>query len=145
MTPSSFCRASTRGDDIDPGKLEEIKIRLVSSGLFKDVKVYTQEVAGGVKLVLEVKDKFPWAAAPTYYNQPTNKGVGLGYGHNNLFGENKKLLMYAQVATGDSFFVAGFKDPNVKNTRFNSQIGHSPQRRSNIRILVANPLSRQHV
>jgi len=44
--------------------------------------------------------------APAAYNQPTNKGVGAGFGENNLFGENKKLLLYGQVATGDMVEIA---------------------------------------
>jgi outer membrane protein insertion porin family len=57
--------------------------------------------------------------APTFYNQPTNTGGGIGFGENNLFGENKKLLLYGQVATGDSFFIGAYVDPSIGGTPVN--------------------------
>jgi len=110
-----------KGDDVDAEEIQEIKKRLVSSGLFKDVEVYTTEVAGGIRLNIEAKDKHSWAVAPTYYNQPTNRGFGLGFGENNLFGENKKLLLYGQAATGETFFVGALVDPQMWNTPFKAQ------------------------
>lgn len=111
-----------KGDEVDTEELQQIEKRLVSSGLFKDVKVYTTDMSGGVRLNIEAKDKHSWAAAPTYYNQPTNKGFGLGFGENNLFGENKKLLLYGQVATGESFFVGALVDPQMWNSPFKAQL-----------------------
>jgi outer membrane protein assembly factor BamA len=69
-----------------------------------------------VRLTIVAKDKHSWVVAPTFYNQPTNKGGGLGFGENNLFGRNKKLLAYGQVATGDSFFLGAFVDPALAET-----------------------------
>jgi outer membrane protein insertion porin family len=46
----------------------------------------------------------------------------VGFGENNLFGENKKLLLYGQVATGDSFFIGAYVDPSIKGTRFKWQL-----------------------
>jgi len=60
--------------------------------------------------------------APAFYNQPTNKGGGVGFGENNLFGQNKKLLIYAQLATGDSFFVGAYVDPSLAGTRLRWQL-----------------------
>jgi outer membrane protein insertion porin family len=110
-----------RGDDFGVDEITTIRERLVSSGLFKFVDVFTQPVAGGVKVVLIAKDKHSWVIAPTYYNQPTNKGGGLGFGENNLFGTNKKLLLYGQIATGDSFFIGAYVDPSLAGTRFRWQ------------------------
>jgi outer membrane protein assembly factor BamA len=59
--------------------------------------------------------------APTYYDQPTNKGGGIGFGENNLFGTNKKLLLYGQIATGDSFFIGAYVDPSIAGTRLRWQ------------------------
>ncbi|MEO7092495.1 MAG: hypothetical protein ABI175_04535, partial [Polyangiales bacterium] len=86
------------GDAWTPDMAEEIKRNLVSSGLFKDVEVFTEPVKGGVKVHILAKDKHSWVIAPALYNQPTNKGAGLGFGENNLFGLNQKLLLYGQVA-----------------------------------------------
>lgn len=101
--------------------IDRIRVDLVDSGLFKAVDVtYAPEPSGGggVILFITAEDKHSWIVAPTYYNQPTNQGGGLGFGENNLFGENKKLLVYGQLATGDSFFVAGYIDPSIRGTRF---------------------------
>jgi len=110
------------GDEIDEEELQKIEKRLVSSGLFKEVKVYTSPMSGGVRLNIDAKDKHSWAVAPTYYNQPTNKGFGFGFGENNLFGENKKLLLYGQVATGETFFIGALVDPQMWNSPFKAQL-----------------------
>jgi outer membrane protein assembly factor BamA len=94
---------------------------LVSSGLFKDVQVYWEPATGGTRLVILARDKHSWVIAPAAYNQPTNKGGGVGFGENNLFGENKKLLLYGQLATGDSFFVGAYVDPSIAGTRLRWQ------------------------
>lgn len=106
------------GEDWDDDRTEEVRADLVSSGLFKQVDLYTEPMAGGgVRLNIVAVDKHSWAIAPTFYNQPTNQGGGLGFGENNLFGENKKLLLYGQAATGDSFFIGAFVDPSIRGTR----------------------------
>jgi outer membrane protein assembly factor BamA len=96
------------GDDWDPAMVDSIKRELEGSGLFKSVEVFSEPMAGGVRLHLLVKDKHSWVIAPAFYNQPTNVGGGVGFGENNLFGENKKLLLYGQVATGDTFFIGAY-------------------------------------
>ena len=101
------------GDAWDDGMSAEIKVALENSGLFSMSDVYYDPVAGGVRLHIIAKDKHSWIIAPTAYNQPTNKGGGLGFGENNLFGENKKLLLYGQIATGDSFFLGAYIDPSL--------------------------------
>jgi outer membrane protein insertion porin family len=109
------------GDDWTPDMADIVTRRLVSSGLFKDVNVYSEPAEGGVKVHLIVKDKHSWVIAPAIYDQPTNKGGGLGFGENNLFGRNQKLLIYAQLATGDSFLVGAFVDPSLFGTRLHLQ------------------------
>lgn len=109
------------GDRFSPDMVSRIHADLVGSGLFKDVQVWYAPVPGGVTLYISAEDKHSWLVAPTYYNQPTNQGGGLGFGENNLFGENKKLLVYGQIATGDSFFVAGYQDPSISGSHFHWQ------------------------
>jgi outer membrane protein assembly factor BamA len=106
------------GDDWSPNMVELIKTRLVSSGLFSDVEVFWDPVPGGVRVHLQIKDKHSWVIAPAFYNQPTNTGGGVGFGENNLFGLNQKLLLYAQVATGDSFFVGAWQVPSIFGSHF---------------------------
>lgn len=109
------------GDEFALDQVSAVQAKLVNSGLFKNAEVSYTAFNGGLKIILKAEDKHSWVVAPTYYNQPTNQGGGIGFGENNLFGENKKLLVYGQVATGDSFFVGGYIDPSIKNTSFNWQ------------------------
>jgi outer membrane protein insertion porin family len=110
------------GDSFTAEMADTVKFDLVSSGLFKDVIVYWTNVEGGVQIHLVVKDKHSWVIAPAFYNQPTNVGGGVGFGENNLFGKNQKLLIYGQVATGDSFFIGAWVIPSLGGTRFYSQL-----------------------
>jgi outer membrane protein assembly factor BamA len=100
----------------DKGAVAETELK--SSNLFKEVLVAPEPSPNGVRVVIIARDKHAWIVAPTYYDQPTNRGGGAGFGHNNLFGENKKLLLYGQVATGDSFFIGAYVDPAIKGSRF---------------------------
>jgi len=107
------------GDTWSIDAREKAVVELVSSGLFKDVDIFSEPLPkGGVKVTIVAIDKHSWVIAPTVYNQPTNKGGGVGFGENNLFGQNRKLLLYGQVATGDSFFVGAYIDPSIGNTPF---------------------------
>lgn len=110
------------GDEWTADMSERVRADLVSSGLFKDVIVFWESVEGGVRVHLLVKDKHSWVIAPAFYTQPTNVGGGVGFGENNLFGYNQKLLIYGQIATGDSFFVTGWQVPAIGGSRFYSQI-----------------------
>jgi outer membrane protein assembly factor BamA len=109
------------GDDWQPEDIDLVTQRLKNTGLFSDVRVYSEDVQGGVRVHLIVKDKHSWVIAPAVYDQPTNKGGGVGYGENNLFGKNQKVLLYGQLATGDSFFVGAFVDPSLFGTRLRMQ------------------------
>jgi outer membrane protein assembly factor BamA len=112
-----------RGDEWKPDMIDVVKARLVSSGLFKDVEVYWTPVGEGrVKVHILAKDKHSWVIAPAFYNQPTNVGGGIGFGENNLFGENQKLLLYGQIATGDTFFIGAWLVPSIAGTRLYSQL-----------------------
>lgn len=107
------------GDDWTPEMADIVKTRLVSSGLFSDVEVFWDPVPGGVRVHMLVKDKHSWVIAPAYYNQPTNRAIGVGYGENNLFGLNQKLLLYGQVAfPGDTFFVGAWQIPAIAGSHF---------------------------
>jgi outer membrane protein assembly factor BamA len=119
-----FIAQIERGQDWQPEMAGEINKRLVSSGLFKDVEVYWDPAKDGtgVDVHLLVKDRFSWVIAPAFFDQPTNFGGGIGYGENNLFGANQKLLLFGQVATGDSFFVGAYQVPSIKNSRFDMQL-----------------------
>jgi outer membrane protein assembly factor BamA len=112
------------GDDWNLDMIETIKMRLLGSGLFRDVTVFSEpsKSGEGVKVTIVVKDKHSWVIAPAFYTQPTNIGGGVGFGENNLFGKNQKLLLYGQIATGDSFFIGAWVIPNLGGTRWYAQV-----------------------
>ena len=114
------------GDTWLPDESELVRSRLVTSGLFKDVEVFWEPTAGtddrGVRVHIIVADKHSWVVAPSFYTQPTNVGGGIGYGENNLFGLNQKLLLYAQIATGDSFFVGAWQVPSIADSHVYTQL-----------------------
>jgi outer membrane protein insertion porin family len=110
------------GDAWTPDESEIVKARLVTSGLFQDVEVFWEPVQNGVRIHMIVTDKHSWVIAPAFYTQPTNIGGGVGYGENNLFGLNQKLLLYAQIATGDSFFVGAWQVPSIAGTHIYTQV-----------------------
>jgi outer membrane protein insertion porin family len=119
------------GDDWTSEMLDRAKADLVSSGLFREVEASSEPCGptsipkceqAGVRVRLKVRDKHSWVIAPAFYNQPTNTGGGIGFGENNLFGENQKLLLYGQIATGDSFFIGAWVIPALSGTRFYAQL-----------------------
>src|SRR5262245_42432857 len=110
------------GDEWSAEMSDVVKDRLEASGLFRDVSVFWDEhPEGGVRVHITVHDKHSWIIAPAFYNQPTNIGGGIGFGENNLFGLNQKLLLYGQIATGDSFFIGAWVIPSIGGTRFYAQ------------------------
>lgn len=110
------------GDDWSVERQKEVERELESCGLFKEITVYWSNVEGGVQIHLLVKDKHSWIIAPAFYTQPTNVGGGLGFGENNLFGQNQKLVLYGQIATGDTFFIGAWVIPSLGGTRFYAQL-----------------------
>jgi len=112
---------------------KRIEKNLISSGLFSSVKTFTgpTQKGVGVRLTIIAKEKHSWVVGPTFYNEPGNRGGGLGFLEANLFGENKKLLAYAQYATADSLFVAAYWDPSIAGTAFSWRI-YAFGRRENI-------------
>ncbi len=110
-----------KGDQFSAEDAKLAKDKLISCGLFKSVTVYWSDYQDGLRIHLMVKDKHSWIIAPAFYNQPTNVGGGVGFGENNLFGQNQKLLLYGQVATGDTFFIGAWVIPAIANTRWYAQ------------------------
>src|SRR5262245_26988703 len=128
------------GDEWSAEMSDVVKDRLEASGLFRDVSVFWDEhPEGGVRVHITVHDKHSWIIAPAVYVQPTNKGGGVGFGENNLFGLNQKLLLYAQIASGDSFFIGAWQIPNLGGTRFYTQF--DPYLKSSRVIEYASPVS----
>jgi outer membrane protein assembly factor BamA len=77
-----------------------------------------QTPLGGLRFIISAKDKLSWVIAPLAFASPGNYGGGLVFAHGNLFGQNKKLLVYADYTTAEKLLFVAFLDPNVRNTRF---------------------------
>jgi outer membrane protein insertion porin family len=102
------------GDTIVYKDLSRVERRLLSTGLFKDVRVTTQStVPGRMKVLLHVEDKASWVIAPTFSVARANVGGGVLYVESNLWGRSKKFVAAAQVSTAESGLFVGFLDPNL--------------------------------
>jgi hypothetical protein len=55
-------------------------------------------------------------AAPTVYVLPSNRAIGVGYAENDLFGENRKVLLYGQLGNHTSMFFGTYLIPYVRGT-----------------------------
>ncbi len=102
------------GDTIAPEELTRVERRLLTTGLFKEVRVSTQSsLPGRVRVVLQVEDKASWVIAPTFALSSSNVGGGLLYAESNLWGRSKKFIAAAQVSTAETGLFVGFLDPNL--------------------------------
>ncbi|HWE27072.1 MAG TPA: POTRA domain-containing protein, partial [Polyangia bacterium] len=110
------------GDILTNELVTEVRERLLTVGLFKDVNVsWEPAVPGGnagQRLILSAKDKLSWIIAPIFHYSPGDYGGGLAYANSNVFGGNKKFLVIGQYTTAQSFLFLAFLDPNIRNTRF---------------------------
>jgi outer membrane protein assembly factor BamA len=109
----------SEGDNFTPDQIETVKTRLVNAGLFSDVTVYYEPFQDGIRLSIIARDKFAWFAAPTFSASTGNVGGGLAFGHTNLFGRNKKLLLYGALFSSDSRLLAVYQDPAIMGTWLN--------------------------
>jgi outer membrane protein insertion porin family len=100
-----------RGDILEIDTLDVVRERLNTSGLFADVNVWWEPTAGGVRVNMSVKDKFPWAPVPTASFSANNKSLGLLFVHGNLFRRGKQLVLGGRVATVDSGALIAYRDP----------------------------------
>ena len=106
------------GEDFTPDQLLKVKQLLVNAGLFSDVNVYYEPFLDGIRLNIVAKDKFAWFAAPTFSASTGNVGGGIAFGHTNLFGRNKKLLLYGALFNSDSRLLAVYQDPALFGSWF---------------------------
>jgi outer membrane protein assembly factor BamA len=104
------------GDPVTPDQIPQLEAALMSSELFKSAHVTLEDAPNGVVMVATLDDKMSWIAAPTIYVLPSNQAVGVGYAENNLFGENKKLLLYGQLGNHTSMFFGTYLIPYARGT-----------------------------
>ncbi len=116
VTATRLARVSL-GERLDPAQVASLEAALLSSELFKTVAVRLEPAPAGYVMVATLADKLSWIAAPTLYLLPDNWSVGVGYAENNLFGEDKKLLLYGQLGNKTSLFFGTYFDPAVQGSR----------------------------
>ena len=112
-----------RGQLVTEAQIPELEKALFSSELFKTVKVRYEPAPDGTSVIVvaTVDDKHSWIVMPTVYLLSSNWAVGAGFAENNLFGENKKLLLYAQLGELNSYFVGAYVIPSYKGSRLSLQ------------------------
>src|ERR1019366_4522123 len=81
--------------------------------LFSDVSVYWEPHKAGVRVIIVVSEKFPWAPVPTFSYSPGNVSAGGAGAHGNLFGRGKRGLIGGRISNVDSGILAAYDDPAV--------------------------------
>lgn len=99
------------GDLIEPDTLERARERLHTSGMFADVNVFWEPFRDGVRVYINIKEKFPWAPVPTFSLSPGNISGGLVIAHSNLFGRGKRGVIGGRLSTVDSGALLVYDDP----------------------------------
>jgi outer membrane protein assembly factor BamA len=99
------------GEVLEIDTLDRVRERLNTTGIFADVNVFWQPYRYGVRVVIVVRDKFPWAPVPTFSYSPGNVSAGLIVGHANLFGRGKRGLIGGRYSNVDSGALAVYDDP----------------------------------
>ncbi len=99
------------GDPLLPDTLDKARERLYTSGMFADVNVYWEPHGVGVRIVIVVHEKFPWAPLPMFSYSPGNISAGGLIAHGNLFGRGKRGLIGGRISNVDSGVIAAYDDP----------------------------------
>jgi outer membrane protein insertion porin family len=99
------------GDALHSDTLDIARERLHTSGLFADVNVYWEPHRDGVRVVIIVTEKFPWAPVPTFSYSPGNLSAGGVIAHGNLFGRGKRGLIGGRWSNVDSGLLVAYDDP----------------------------------
>ena len=88
------------GDTLETDTLEKVRERLNNSGLFADINVFWEPHNEGARVVITVREKFPWAPVPTFSKSPGQISFGAILVHGNLFGRGKQGVMYGILKSG---------------------------------------------
>lgn len=105
------------GDRVSSDDIKHMQQALMSSELFESAEVRLEDAPDGVVMVATLDDKHSWIAAPTiYFLSSSNRAFGVGFAENDLFGENKKLLLYGQIGNRSSLFFGTYLVPYARGT-----------------------------
>lgn len=104
------------GDEIETDTLELIRERLNNSGLFSDVDVFWEPHKSGARVVVTVREKFPWAPVPTFSRAAGNVSFGAVLVHGNLWGRGKQGVIGGRISNVTSGAVLAYRDPALLGT-----------------------------
>jgi len=99
------------GEQLRSDTLDIARERLHTSGMFADVNVYWEPHGVGVRVVIVITEKFPWAPVPTVSYSPGNVSAGGVVAHGNLFGRGKRGIIGGRISNVDSGVIAAYDDP----------------------------------
>jgi outer membrane protein assembly factor BamA len=99
------------GDTLHTDTLDIARERLYTAGIFADVNVYWEPYRDGVRVVIAITEKFPWAPLPTFSYSPGNISGGGLLAHGNLFGRGKRGLIGGRISNVDSGLIVAYDDP----------------------------------
>jgi outer membrane protein assembly factor BamA len=136
------------GEVIESDTLDKARERLHTAGLFSSVDVYHEPFKHGVRVVIVVRDKFPWAPVPTLSFSPGNNSAGLVIGHTNLFGRGKRGVIGGRYSNVDSGALAAYDDPALFGSwlfwtlkgRFQDQVMPEYANRNDLEGLPVSPI-----
>ena len=99
------------GNPLLSDTLDIARERLHTSGMFADVNVYWEPFGEGVRVIIVIQEKFPWAPLPTFSYSPGNISAGGMIAHGNLFGRGKRGLIGGRVSNVDTGAIVVYDDP----------------------------------
>jgi outer membrane protein assembly factor BamA len=104
------------GDVLEASTLEVVRERLSTSGLFAKANVYWEPHQEGVRVVITIQDKFPWAPVPLLSFAPGDFSAGLIWVHGNLWGLGKRGVLGGRYSNATSGVLAVYEDPALFGT-----------------------------
>lgn len=106
------------GQELESQTLELVRERLNTSGMFADVDVFWEPYRGGVRVVITVREKFPWAPVPTFSFTQGNISFGAVLVHGNLWGSGKQAVIGGRISDVNSGAVLVYRDPAMFGSWF---------------------------
>lgn len=112
------------GQEVTETILQDSKERVSSSGIFEEVLLSRTNGTkpGWIELTFIVKEKMSWFVAPSLQFSEDALSGGIVAGESNLFGLNKKAVVFADYGPSNRRFYLGYRDPSVLNSRVVAEI-----------------------
>ena len=110
------------GEPLEPGLVDSARDKLIDSGLFSEVDIRTEPLPDGASIDIVARDKTDWFIAPMASISSYNSGGGVAFGHSNLLGENKRLIGFGTLGTGESRLFLAYQDPSILGSRFYGRV-----------------------